>query len=50
MSEQVLWGVPPWGGPAIKITAGTLQQMIAEQRARLAEGWDEFAIRPAAKR
>lgn len=47
--ESILWGVPPWGGPEIKIAAGTLRQMIAEQRSRQRQGWDEFAIRPAVK-
>lgn len=49
-NESILWGVPPWGGPAIKIAAGSLQAMIREQRTRQAQGWDEFAIRPAVNR
>lgn len=44
---SVLWGIPPWGGPCIKVASGTLAEMLREYRTRESQGWDDLAIRPS---
>lgn len=47
MSGLVLWGIPPYGGPAIKITGsdGQGDTLTREMLMRSAQGWKDLAIR-----
>lgn len=47
MSGLVLWGIPPHGGPAIKITGsdGQGDTLTREMLMRSAQGWEDLVIR-----
>jgi hypothetical protein len=43
--QTILWGIPPWGGPALKVEAGS--RAAYDRRTR--EGWTGLRLLPAGR-
>ena len=40
----ILWGIPPWGGPAVKIMGGRSRDCWREMRTRERQGWTALRL------
>lgn len=46
MSDMLLWGIPPWGGWAIKANGGMPNECHKRMAWRKAEGWRGLVVLP----